>query len=291
MNNKILITGASGHLGGGVLDHLLTMVPASQLIAAGRGMEPMARFAAQGVITRHVDFDDPASVERVLENVGTLYLVPTAAPNRLEQHQRVIDTAKATGVQHVLYSGVIHHDETGFGAAVSDHQALERYILSSGLPHTFVRNSIYLDVMPLFLGNAVESGVFALPVSPSGVSWASRADLAEATARIIANPAMQGRVHALSLPQAVDYAAVAATVSKISGRPVSHVDLSVDAYEQVLVQVGLPAGQANFLAGLANAMAKGVIHEPNSGLADLLGRAPESMEHYLQNALQGAPVQ
>jgi NAD(P)H dehydrogenase (quinone) len=285
MNNKILITGASGHLGGGVLAHLIQLLPPAQLVAAGRSQQALARFAGTGVAIRSMDFDDPASIEAALTDVGTLYIVPTAAPHRLEQHRRVVDIAARSGVKHVLYSGVIHHDERGFGPAIADHQHTELHMAASGLQHTFIRNGIYLDAIPMLLGNALESGVFAYPTAPNGVSWAARADLAEATARIIADPAHHGKVHQLSLPQAMDYADLASVVSALSGRAVNHQHIAPQAYEQVLVQVGVPAGLAGFLAGLADAMAQGVVLQPNTELTDILGRAPQSPAEVLGKVL------
>lgn len=290
MNTKILITGASGHLGGGVLANLIKLLPPAQLVAAGRNTQALARFADTGVTIRTMDFDDAASIEAALIDVGTLYIVPTAAHNRLEQHRRVVDIAARVGVQHVLYSGVIHHDESGFGPAISDHQNTERHMAASGLQHTFLRNGIYLDALPMLLGNALESGVFAYPTAPNGVSWAARADMAEATARIIADPALHGKAHNLCLPHAVDYAELAATVSTVTGRTVKHVDLTTQAYEQVLVQVGVPAGLAGFLAGLADAMAKGVVLQPSTELTDILGRAPQSPAEVLGKVLAAQTV-
>ncbi|MBK7946400.1 MAG: NmrA family NAD(P)-binding protein [Flavobacteriales bacterium] len=281
MKNKILITGASGNLGGTVLDNLIKLLPPAQLVAAGRKQEAMARFAEKGVAVRAMDFDDAASIEQSLVDIGTIYLVPTGAHNRLEQHRRVVDIAARDGVKHLLYSGVIHHDESGFGPAISDHQNTERHMASTGLLHTFLRNGIYLDALPMLMGNAVESGTFAYPVAANGVSWAARADMAEATARIIANPALHGKIHNLCLLHALDYAEIAAIVSKVTGRTVKHVDLTPQAYEQVLVQVGIPAGLAGFLAGLADAMAKGVVLQPSDELKNILGREPVSAEQFL----------
>lgn len=285
MNNKILITGASGHLGGGVLAHLIQLLPPAQLVAAGRNQQALARFADTGVTIRSMDFDDPASIEAAITDVGTLYLVPTAAPDRLEQHRRVVDIAARSGVKHVLYSGVIHHDERGFGPAISDHQHTEQHMAASGLQHTFIRNGIYLDAIPMLLGNALESGVFAYPTAPHGVSWAARADLAEATARIIADPKHHGKVHQLSLAHAVDYVALASSLSTLTGRAVIHEHIAPGAYEQVLVKVGVPAGLAGFLAGLADAMAQGVVLQPTSELAHILGRQPLGVADVLKAEL------
>jgi NAD(P)H dehydrogenase (quinone) len=55
MSQKILITGASGHFGGGVLDHLLGLMPADRLIAMARDPQKLQRFADKGVEVRQGD--------------------------------------------------------------------------------------------------------------------------------------------------------------------------------------------------------------------------------------------
>ncbi|TIN64121.1 MAG: SDR family NAD(P)-dependent oxidoreductase, partial [Mesorhizobium sp.] len=65
MTQTLLVTGASGQLGRGVINHLLDMfkVPAGRIIAATRNPENLAELAARGVITRAADFDDTLSLE------------------------------------------------------------------------------------------------------------------------------------------------------------------------------------------------------------------------------------
>ncbi|MBL7950874.1 MAG: NmrA family NAD(P)-binding protein [Flavobacteriales bacterium] len=290
MSQQILITGASGGLGGGVLDTLVKLLPAGRLVALGRKAEQMQRFADQSVEVRIADFDDAAATEKALTGIHSLYLVPTAAPNRLEQHQRVIETAERAGVKHLFYSSVIHHGETGHGAIISDHQATEAMIQGSGIPHTLIRNSIYLDVLPMLLGNAAETGYFAYPSAPMGVSMAARADMAEATAKIIATSDLHDRVHALSPDQPIHYADVAHAYGHLLGREIEHLDCTVAQHQAALVQGGTPEFLAPFLAAMARGLAEGVIREPNSALQELLGRDPVSAETFLRSLPRSVPA-
>ncbi|HEY0977737.1 MAG TPA: NmrA family NAD(P)-binding protein [Flavobacteriales bacterium] len=282
MSQRILITGASGGLGGGVLESLLELLPAERLVALGRKAGQMQSFADQGVEVRIADFDNVTATEKALAGIHSVYLVPTTAPNRLEQHQRVIDIAKRAGVQHLFYSSVIHHGETGHGAIISDHQRTEEMITASGIPYTLLRNSIYLDVLPMMLGNAAETGVFAYPDAPQGVSLAARADMAEATAKIIATPTLHGRPHPLAPARPILYADVATAYGRVIGHEVKHVDCTIAEHEQALVKGGTPPFLAPFLAAMARGLAEGVIREPNSEMQELLGREPLGVEAFLR---------
>ena len=56
--SKILVTGASGHLGQAIIRHLLETyeVPAANIIAASRDTSKLAGLAAKGVETRACRF-------------------------------------------------------------------------------------------------------------------------------------------------------------------------------------------------------------------------------------------
>jgi NAD(P)H dehydrogenase (quinone) len=65
MTGKLLVTGASGHLGAGVLRHLLDTfnVPASSIVAGSRDTPSWPTLAGRGVETRKVDFNDAGTLE------------------------------------------------------------------------------------------------------------------------------------------------------------------------------------------------------------------------------------
>src|SRR5262245_29468338 len=120
MSHTILITGASGHLGGGVLDNLIKKVPADRLIALARDPKKAERFAAKGVTVRQGDLNDPASLDKAFAGVHTVLLIPTVEMGqRQKQTQNVVGAAKRAGVQHILFTGIVHHNETGHGPVVS----------------------------------------------------------------------------------------------------------------------------------------------------------------------------
>ncbi|MDX9750942.1 MAG: SDR family oxidoreductase [Flavobacteriales bacterium] len=291
MSQKILITGASGHFGGGVLDHLLHLLPADRLIAMARDPQKLQRFADKGVEARHGDYDDPASLEAAFQGVGTVLLVPGGdlqPGKRPGQHRNVVDAAKRAGVGHILYKGIIHHDEPGHGLLISDHQDTEQMIADSGIKHTFLRDGLYLDVLPMLWGNAPESGAFPYPTATKGLSVVRRADLAEAAAKVIADPALHGTTIELAAGEPVMLSDVAAAIGTTTGKPVQHVPITLDELRTGMVQHGLPGPVADGMTGMARAIAEGVVLATNSRLKEILGREPVAMPAFVRSVLQPA---
>lgn len=79
------LTGASGQPGQLVIKHLLTQVPANQVIAITRQPEKLADFTAKGVIVRQGDFSDPASLPKAFEGATRLLIISTDVVGRVSR--------------------------------------------------------------------------------------------------------------------------------------------------------------------------------------------------------------
>src|SRR4051794_3587670 len=73
---KLLVTGASGHLGKRVVRLLLASGTVS-LIATTRRPEALAAFAAQGVEVRKANFDDETGLEQAFMGADRVLLIST----------------------------------------------------------------------------------------------------------------------------------------------------------------------------------------------------------------------
>ncbi len=76
----LLVTGTSGHLGRLVVEELLARgVAAHDVVATARDTSSVADLADRGVVVRHADYDDPASLATAFAGVDRLLLVSSSA--------------------------------------------------------------------------------------------------------------------------------------------------------------------------------------------------------------------
>ena len=111
MTDTIFVTGASGHLGRAIVDHLLAKgVAASRIIAGTRNPDKLADLAAKGVTVRKADFDDPAGLEKAFAGAGTVLVISTdaldGAGTRLRQHKTAIAAAAKAGAKRIAYTSL-----------------------------------------------------------------------------------------------------------------------------------------------------------------------------------------
>lgn len=87
---------------------MLKKIPAGQIIALVRNETKATRLKDAGIIIRAGDYHNPASLAAAFANVDKAVLISSNDFNdRLGQHKNVIDAAKAQGVSHLTYTGIL----------------------------------------------------------------------------------------------------------------------------------------------------------------------------------------
>jgi NAD(P)H dehydrogenase (quinone) len=284
--SKILVTGASGHLGRMTLQHLLERRPATELVGMARDPEKAADLAARGIEIRTGDYVDPDSLTRAFAGVEKVLLVPTHAfTDRSTQHANVIAAAEEVGVEHLVYTPIIRKvgSELEMTHVTEPDSVTIKTLAASGLRSTILGHPPYIDSIQHFIGdNAFESGV-RVPPGDGKVAAASRTDLAEAQAVVLTDPGHEGRTYALHGSPAASFSDVAEILSEIRGTAVPYVPLSDEEYLDMLVAGGLPGHVAEFALSWVHAINSGEWDDQPGDLERLLGRKPTTIAEFLRD--------
>jgi len=74
----------------------------------------------------------------------------------------------------------------------------EKLIKGSGITYTIMRNSLYADVLPMFMGEKVlETGIF-LPAGTGRTSFTTRLNMAEAVANILTSEGHENKEYVIA---------------------------------------------------------------------------------------------
>lgn len=283
----ILVTGATGQLGGSVVENLLTKVPASEIAVLVRDAAKAEHLAAQGVDVRVGSYFDKASLASALQGIEKVLLVSSNDFNdRLGQHKNVVDAAKNAGVKHILYTGVAMKDinESPLKPLLGDHFQTEDYIKESGLTYTFLQNNLYFEVIPMFVGAGVlETGIF-FPAGNGKVAFAARQELAKATAIILTTEGHENKTYPLTGSEAYSFAEIAVELSTLSGKNVPYVSPEPAAFEGALKQFGLPEGIILMSVLFAAAVKNEDFDQPSPILETILGHKTMPLAAFLKEA-------
>lgn len=279
----IAITGATGQLGRLVADALKARVAASDIIALAR--DP-AKAADLGVPARRADYAQPETLAPALAGVDTLLLISSSEiGQRTQQHQNVIDAAKAAGVKRIVYTSLLHADVSPLSLA-AEHLATEAALKASGLRHTILRNGWYIENYTGSIPGALAGGAFIGAAGDGRISGATRADYAQAAAVALTTPGHDGKVYELAGDVAFTLADLAAELSRQTGRTIPYRDLGEADYASALVGLGLPEGLAQAVAGWDVGASKGALFDDGHQLSALIARPTTPLAEAVAKALR-----
>lgn len=281
---SLVVTGATGQLGRHVVTALLAKkVDADTIVALGRDDERLAELAAHGVQTRKVDYSDASAVADALAGAERVLLISgNEVGRRLAQHQNVIDAAKAANVELLAYTSIPHANTSGMVLA-QEHRATEEAIVASGLPHSFLRNSWYIENYTRNLATYFEHGTIAGAAGDGLVSGALCSDFAEAAASALLLDEPK-EIYELG-GAAFTLTELAGAISSLSGRSVTYTDLAAVDLVAALVGAGVPEQFAAIMADADLGLGRGELHVDPSDLEELLGRPATSLVDGLKTAL------
>lgn len=281
----IAITGATGQLGHLVLQNLLKTTAASQIVAIVRNPAKAEALSQQGIVVRQADYTDEAALTAALQGVDKLLLISSSeVGQRTPQHRNVIHAAKAAGVKFIAYTSLLHADKSPLGLHV-EHVETEKMLAESGIPYALLRNGWYTENYLASAPPALEHGVFIGAAGDGKIASATRADYAEAAARVIAQEGHAGKVYELAGDEAWTLSELAAALSKQSCKNVVYQNLSEADFAAALKSVGLPAGLADMLADSDIGASKGGLFDDSRTLSALIGRPTTPLAESIKGIL------
>ncbi len=285
--SKILVTGASGHLGQAIIRHLLETyeVPAASIAAASRDTSKLAGLAAKGVETRAADFDDASSLETAFQGIDTLLIISTdalAVPGqRLTQHKAAVAAAIKAGVKHLAYTSMPNPDKSLVTFA-PDHLGTEEAVKASGLPYTIIRNAWYLDNYLHGMPHNLAGGQWFTASGNGKVSNISRDDCARAAAAALAKGKAENKTYTLTGPELLDADQIAALVSEATGKPLTAVKVSPEDLQKGIEGAGLPGFVAAMLASADANIAAGNFEILTNDYETLTGKKPQTSAEFFK---------
>lgn len=282
---KLMVTGATGQLGGLVLEALAGTKDAADIAVLVRKPEAQAAFAARGHDARLGDYTDPQALEAAFRGIDRLLLISSSEiGGRVPQHANVINAAKAAGVGFIAYTSILRADESRMGLA-AEHKATEELLAASGIPHTILRNGWYTENYLMALPQILEMGQHFGAAGEGRISAAPRRDYAEAAAAVLTGEGHEGKIYELGGDAGFTLAEFAAAVAAASGKEIAYVDMPEEAYREALKGAGLPDAMAELLADSDARAAEGWLVTTSTDLSRLIGRATTPMARTVAEAL------
>ncbi|SHJ90529.1 NAD(P)H dehydrogenase (quinone) [Reichenbachiella agariperforans] len=281
---QILVTGTTGNLGRSVIETLLKNIPAQNISAFVREEEKILELKAKGINVFRGDYDNVSTLESAMANVDTVLLISAGDQgNRLQQHRNIIDTAKKSGVKNIAYtSRAMKNRSTLAHQLMEEHFLTEDYIKASGLNYTIFRNTLYMDVLPLFVGKKVfETGIYQ-PAGDGKVAFALRKEMGEAMANVLSNEACENKTYKFTNNESYSFYDIAKALTTLSGKEVNYQPVDISAFQERMRPTGIPAAMLQKVIEFNTDIKNGQEDETTNDLENKLGRKPTTLKEGLK---------
>ena len=214
----ILVTGATGKNGAEIIRRL-----------SGRKERVRAMVRRHNGILRgtpnveleyvEADFDDPASLRKVLSGVQRAFLVTNSSEHVEERQLRFVDLAREAGVKHIVYLSQLHAASDSPLRFLRYHAAVEEALRRSGMTYTNLRPNLYMQGL-LMIGRTIASeGRFFAPAGDARVSVVDVRDIAAVAVAALTKSGHEGKTYDITGPEALTHAEMAAQLSEALERP------------------------------------------------------------------------
>lgn len=265
---KYAITGVTGHFGSNAIKELVKLVPAENVVALARNTKKAEAIVPNGVEVRVGDYTDIDGLEKSLQGIDRLLLVssqPGGPVPRLTQHENVVKAAKKAGVDLILYTSFPHAD-IATAPLATDHKATEKFIVDSGLKHSFLRNNWYLENELASLKGAENGNDFIYSAGNGQVGWALESEYSEAATKVLVTKDPK---------EVYEFAGESRTYQELANAIAGDFkveSLSDAEYGKVLKAAGMDEGTIGIILSIQDLIANDQLKENTTDLSDVLGR-------------------
>lgn len=276
----ILVTGATGKVGGEVVKQLLAKGEPVRVLA--RSPEKARSRFGDGVEVARGDFGDPASVAAALEGVDRLFLLPPNSPEQPAQERGAIEAAKRAGVRRVVKLSALGAAHDSPVTLARWHKEAEDALAASGLPYTVLQPGFFAQN---FLASAptIQAQDAVYSSAQGKAAFVDVRDVAAVAVAALTEDGHEGKTYVITGPEAISYAQAAEKLSAATGRAISFVQVPDEAVRAAMIEAGLPGWYADDLVALNGVINAGWAEGVTDVVATVAKKEPISFDQFARD--------
>ena len=203
MSAPILVTGATGKVGGAMVKRLL---------AAGAHVRAAAHYPDREAADRHdpvdwieIDFNRRDSLAPAFSGVEKAVLITPEDVAMVCQTAELLDAARAAGVSKVVRVSFMNAGDDGAGGPLlAWHREAERMVEESGIPYTILRPNSYMQNFVTTYAPSIHlKHAFFTPMGKGRISYVDALDVGDVAVEVLLGDGHEGKTYSLTGPDSL----------------------------------------------------------------------------------------
>lgn len=280
MNDKILVTGATGTVGSAVVNALSSK--GANVRAAVHAIGKADKIGA-GVEKAVLDYTAPDTWKAAFDGVGKVFLA-TPVPlvdNQVDLAARLIDAAKLAGVRHIVRLSGAGADALPGISLARWHRTIERYLIGSGLAFTILRPMSFMQNFVNYY-HPVDGRIY-LPLGSGKVSYVDARDIAAVAYEALTKDEHAGKAYTITGGEALSVQDAADIISEETGKKAVYVDTPEGEALLAMKKYGMPDLGASALMELYAICKAGYAGGITNTVEELTGRKPITFRRFARD--------
>ena len=277
----ILVTGATGNVGGDVLRGLLELGISAR--AAVTNPDRAAATLPAGSSVVRFDFSDPSAFAAALEGVTRVFLMRPPAMGDPKAFLPFLEAIKFLGVKQVVFLSLLGAQSN----PVVPHRKIELEIEKLEIPHVFLRPSFFLqNLSTTHRQDILERDDLYVPAGRGKTSFIDARDIAAVAVRALSVPHIVNGGIDLTGADALSYTEVAAIFSEVLGRKITYSDPLPPKFGLEMQRRGIKPEFVNVMILIYNTNRLGFAAHVTGEVKRILGREPIGVQEFVQDFKQ-----
>lgn len=289
MTKYILVTGATGSIGGQLVQYLATKsgITVRAFVRDETKAEPLAKTGAEIAVG---EFDDRKSIRAAMQDIDTVVLIVPAGPAAMDQSSNVLKISKESSVRKVVRISAIKASVDGPTENTRLHARSDEQLQASGMKYVILRPNYFMQNLFMSLDSINNESALYAGMGDAKFAMIDVRDIVECAGEAAIGDIFDDQVIELSGPGSVSLHDVANVLSDVSGRSVKYVPVTPDAVRESMLRAGHDDWISTLMRDYSRAYSEGWGDFVTDNVERMTAHAPRDVDQFVREVLAPALV-
>ncbi len=275
--DTVLVTG--GNIGNHVATQLASRGVRVRVLV--HQISPNPTWNAQGIEQVTGDLNDPDSLLLAFRGAKKFFSIFPLTERLPQMSLNTIEAAKRAGVEYIVRSSSMGAARDGSIMAARLHGQAEESLELSGIPHTIVQPTSFMQNYLLSAGSIQAQSAFYLPQGEGRIGLVDARTIAAVAVEALTGTGHEGKKYALTGPEALSNQDIAEKISRLLGRKIQYVNVTDAQAGESMRAGGMPDWNVRAMLELLGIARVGYMATLSEDAERVLGRKPISFDQFL----------